>query len=87
MYSVVATGGIFIEPIPSKFGLYFENNGEIYISQSSWKVKVYRNLETSTFVNLKTVSNRTLTSDIATTTSFLNLNLERIENRILERNF
>lgn len=34
-----------------------------------------------------TVSNRTLTSDIATTTSFLNLNLQRIENRISEINF
>ncbi|XP_061721834.1 uncharacterized protein LOC133528455 [Cydia pomonella] len=90
-----ATGQL-TEPLPSYSGLFFKNEGTIYLSDESWKLVIYRDLRPlfiakDSLVRLATKFHFVSTqynnfTHIETTKSFLKLNLEKIENRLAELN-
>lgn len=86
-------GGTIIEPLPSKSGLYFQEDGDVLITESSWKLIVYRNLE-PLFLSrdsIQRLSNKYL-SLISnrpkgfqhTTSSFIKISLNKINARLTE---
>ncbi|XP_052747818.1 uncharacterized protein LOC113512658 [Galleria mellonella] len=95
--STFVEGDTRILPIPSKSGLYFEENGEILISENSWKLLVYRDLEplflthdsikrlTQNYQNL--VARHTTLPSVITTSSFIKASLNKIDSRLSELNY
>ncbi|KAG7302377.1 hypothetical protein JYU34_013886 [Plutella xylostella] len=80
--------------LPSNSGLYFQEEDEITIAEGSWKLVIYRNLEPLflTKESLLRLTNKyySLTNkypELAQThltTSFININLEKINSRLAE---
>ncbi|XP_028158549.1 uncharacterized protein LOC114351503 [Ostrinia furnacalis] len=87
-------GNTEISPIPSNSGLYFQNDGDVLITDDSWKLVIYRNLEPLFLsrdslkrlaYNYQTLISRypNLPSTI-TTSSYIKLNLDKIDTRLDE---
>lgn len=83
--------------MPSKSGLYYQSLGDIFISENSWKLVVYRNLEPLFLSkdslkrqvhNYETfVQNFKHLPSVHTTNSFIRVSLNKIETRINELSY
>lgn len=95
--AIIVVGDILSTPLPSKSGLYFENEGQIAISISTWKLVIYRDLEplfiardslerlTSNYKII--VTNNKNLSSVSTSISYININTNKIDSRLKELQF
>lgn len=87
-----------INQLPSKSGLFYQPLGDILISENSWKVVIYRNVEPlflshdslkRLIANYETVinSSKYVTPSIYTTKSFTKVSLDKIDTRLNELSY
>ncbi|CAH0719334.1 unnamed protein product, partial [Brenthis ino] len=87
-----------INKLPSKSGLFYQPLGDILISESSWKLVIFRNLEPlflsrdslkRLIANYETVisSSKYITPSIYTTKSFTKVSLDKIDTRLNELSY